>query len=262
MITLSIILPTLNEEENLNILIPDLIKNLEIIDNLEFEIIVSDDKSTDGTKELMSSFNSKYKNVHLYERTSEPSLPMSIWDGIKQSRSDYVLWMDADGSMPAKSVKELVSLIIENKESVVIGSRFVDGGAYKGIIELEEKSVIKAILNVYKSNDTVLGMILSNLFNKLLRSIFSSKVSDITSGFIIGKKSYFTIDLFNKSSYGEYFIYVVAKLLSSNIEIIEKGYICETRKHGNSKTATSFIQLLKRGYPYIVTAIKVRQNGN
>ena len=47
---------------------------------------------------------------------------------------------------------------------MVIGSRFVEGGAYKGIIELEEKSMFKAIVNVYKSNDTVLGMILSNLF--------------------------------------------------------------------------------------------------
>ena len=39
MITLSIILPTLNEEENLNILIPDLIKNLEIIDNLNLKLL-------------------------------------------------------------------------------------------------------------------------------------------------------------------------------------------------------------------------------
>ena len=55
------------------------------------------------------------------------------------------------------------------------------------------------------------------VFFKLLGYRISSNF-----GFIIGKKSYFTIDLFNKSSYGEYFIYVVAKLLSSNIEIIEK----------------------------------------
>ena len=129
-------------------------------------------------------------------------------------------------------------------------------------IELEDKSILKAILNVYKSNDTVLGMILSNLFNKLLRFIFSSKVHDITSGFIVGKKDYFSIESFNKVSYGEYFILVIADLISSDINIIEKGYVCETRKYGSSKTATSLLQLVNRGYPYIVTAIKVRNYGN
>lgn len=262
MINLSIILPTLNEKDNLETLIPDLLNNLSDINNLEFEIIISDDQSNDGTKEFVEFINSKNNNVYYYERESTPSLPMSIWDGIEKSKYDYVLWMDADGSMPAKSVKDMVEILIDNQDSVIIGSRFVDGGAYKGILELEEKSIIKAVLNVYKSNDTVLGMIFSNLFNKLLRFIFRSKVFDITSGFIVGNKSYFSINSFNKHSYGEYFIEVVARLLNSNINIIEHGYVCETRKYGKSKTANSFLQLLKRGYPYIVTAIKVRKNGN
>ncbi|MDB3983826.1 glycosyltransferase [Acidimicrobiia bacterium] len=262
MINLSIILPTINEADNLKILIPEIIKSLKNVENVDFEIIVSDDGSSDNTKELLLLLNLEHKNVHLHERTSAPSLPMSIWDGIEQSKNDYVLWMDADGSMPAKTVKELVLLLKDNPESVIVGSRFVDGGAYKGIVELEDKSMLKAILNVYKSNDTVLGMILSNLFNKLLRFIFSSKVHDITSGFIVGKKDYFSIESFNKVSYGEYFILVIADLISSDINIIEKGYVCETRKYGSSKTATSLLQLVNRGYPYIVTAIKVRNYGN
>ena len=151
MINLSIILPTLNEKDNLEILIPDLITNLSEINNLEFEIIISDDQSTDGTKELVELINLKNNNVFYYKRKSTPSLPMSIWDGIEKSKYDYVLWMDADGSMPAKSVKDMVKILMENQDSVIIGSRFVDGGAYKGILELEEKSLIKAVLNVYLS---------------------------------------------------------------------------------------------------------------
>ena len=262
MMNISIILPTINEADNLKLLIPEIIKNLETVENLNFEIIVSDDGSTDNTKELITEINLKHSNVHLFERTSLPSLPMSIWDGIERSKSEYVLWMDADGSMPAETVKELALLLMQNPESVIVGSRFVEGGAYKGIIELEEKSMFKAIVNVYKSNDTVLGMILSNLFNKLLRFIFKSKVHDITSGFIIGKKEYFSIESFKKANYGEYFIMVISNLISSNINIIEKGYVCETRKYGKSKTATSLLQLINRVYPYVVTAIKVRNNGN
>ena len=63
MINLSIILPTLNEKDNLEILIPDLIANLSDINNLEFEIIISDDQSTDGTKELVELINLKNNNV-------------------------------------------------------------------------------------------------------------------------------------------------------------------------------------------------------
>lgn len=256
--SVSIILPTINEEENLKLLIPDLIENL---DGIDYSIIVADDGSSDNSKEYVESLNLVHKNIMFLNRTSPPSLPMSIWDGIEEANTDYVLWMDADGSMPANTVREMVDISNQNLECVVIGSRFVEGGAYKGILELEEKSLIKAIFNVYKSNDTVLGMILSNLFNKLLRTIFKSQVHDITSGFILGKKDYFNKDAFEEADYGEYFIKVVSEILSSNIEIIEKGYVCETRKYGSSKTATSFFQLLKRGYPYILTAYKVRKHG-
>lgn len=256
--SVSIILPTINEEENLKLLIPDLIENL---DGIDYSIIVADDGSSDNSKEYVESLNLVHKNIMFLNRTSPPSLPMSIWDGIEEANTDYVLWMDADGSMPASTVREMVDISTQNLECVVIGSRFVEGGAYKGILELEEKSLIKAIFNVYKSNDTVLGMILSNLFNKLLRTIFKSQVHDITSGFILGKKDYFNKSAFEEADYGEYFIKVVSEILSSNIEIIEKGYVCETRKYGSSKTATSFFQLLKRGYPYILTAYKVRKHG-
>ena len=69
----------------------------------------------------------------------------------------------------------------------------------------------------------------------------------------------FSINSFEKSNYGEYFIYVVSSLIKQEIEIIEKGYVCETRKYGTSKTATSLVQLIKRGYPYIKVALEVRK---
>ena len=73
---ISIILPTINEADNLKLLIPEIVKNLETVENLNFEIIVSDDGSTDSTKELVTEINLKHSNVHLFERTSSPSLPM------------------------------------------------------------------------------------------------------------------------------------------------------------------------------------------
>ena len=47
------------------------------------------------------------------------------------------MWMDADGSMP---VEELPNLILNKKQNpgcVVVGSRFVDGGGYKGQVQIK-----------------------------------------------------------------------------------------------------------------------------
>ena len=71
----------------------------------------------------------------------------------------------------------------------------------------KKDSIISAIKNVNKSNDSVTGMIFrSSLI--ILRYLNFGEVKDITSGFIVGKKKYFTIDVFKKASYGEYFIYL------------------------------------------------------
>ena len=48
--------------------------------------------------------------------------------------------------------------------------------------------------------------------------------------------------------------------MEKNINIIEVGYICETRVSGESKTASSLFQLISRGWPYINAAIILRRH--
>tara|TARA_B100001996_G_scaffold121944_1_gene92189 strand:+ start:8041 stop:8835 length:795 start_codon:yes stop_codon:yes gene_type:complete len=255
---LSIVLPTINESENLKKIIPELISNINEIEIKNFEILVVDDGSTDDTFEFMNQLMTSYSNISLMKRENAPSLPMSIWDGLLASKYDYILWMDADGSMPPYVVRKLIVEQNNNPEAVIIGSRFAEGGGYKGIKELGKTGFFEAIKNVYHSNDSVFGMIFSTLFNKLLKSIFKTNLTDITSGFIIGRKSNFTEEQFNKSEYGEYFIYMLSDLIKNKVNIIEIGYICETRISGISKTASNIGQLIRRGIPYIQTALKVR----
>ncbi len=255
---LSIILPTLNEAENLRFLIPELIENLDTIDNLDFEILVVDDGSTDNTHELINSGVFK-KNIKLISRKAKPSLPMSIYDGINSSQNSYVCWLDADGSMPASVLLNMILIQLENPSDVIIGSRFVEGGGYKGIKQLGKTSIISAIRNVYRSNDSVLGMIFSTMFNKFLIFILDTNVKDITSGFVIGKKKYFNKKIFSDADYGDYFINLVCTLENNGVKIIEHGYICETRIHGESKTSSNVLQLIKRGIPYIKAANECRR---
>lgn len=256
--SVSIILPTFNEEENLKFLIPELVSELEKIEMVDYEIIVVDDNSTDKTLDLVKKFEDKNEKIKIFLRTSEASLPLSIYDGIQNSKKKNVMWLDADGSMDAITAIKLISIQQANKSSVVIGSRFVEGGGYKGQVEHNEnnESVYK---NLNKSEDSILAVFLSIQFNKILKFLLNCKIKDMTSGFIVGPREYFLREMFENTVYGEYFIKVIMDLEHNDVDLIEIGYYCKPRMHGKSKTSGSILKLFSLSIPYISTAIKSRR---
>ncbi len=257
---ISVILPTLNEEKNLKILVPQISSLFENDLKLEYEIIVVDDGSTDSTNEYISSLMENNKSIKLILRDKEKSLPLSILDGIKSSQFDNVMWLDADGSMTVKAMKKLVISYFTNikneEKKVIVGSRFIEGGGYKGVKDVKNQSLFKSIQNVRKSNDSVFGMLLSIIINKTLSFLFRTNLTDLTSGFILIDKNFIDEKVFKDKDYGEYFIYLLGDLISKNINIEEIGYICETRLHGYSKTGSGIIKFIIRGIPYIKAALK------
>ena len=54
----------------------------------------------------------------------------------------------------------------------LLAHRFTEGGGYKGVKDTQNQSILKSIQNVKESNDSVLGMILSIMINKLLSFLF------------------------------------------------------------------------------------------
>ena len=140
--SVSIILPTINEGSNLSLLIPGTQNKLKDLKIENYEILVVDDGSTDDTVEIIKQMNIEDDRIKIILREDTPSLPMSIWDGIATSQKEYVAWLDADGSMTPDSLKSLIQVLQKNKEAVVIGSRFVSGGGYKGIKEIGRTSFL------------------------------------------------------------------------------------------------------------------------
>lgn len=258
---LTIIFPVLNEKKNLEVLIPQFYKSL-LEHVTDFEILVVDDNSSDGTKELVEDFQRSHTKLTYLLRSKNKSLPLSIYEGAQYAKFKNVCWLDADGSMHIEALLKLIQTHKSNQDNVVIGSRFVKGGGYKGISNLNSRNPLHILKNLKNSNDTILGMVLSNIFNKFLVRFFKSYIKDVTSGFIILNKEYLKKESFERSIYGEYFIYLIGDLIKNKIMITEIGYICETRLFGESKTAPNLRILYIRGKAYIKAAIICKRNLN
>ena len=123
-----IIIPTFNEKENIEILIPSLLKEFKSIKH-EMHILVVDDNSPDGTGNKVLKFSEQYNNVHLLCGIKE-GLGKAYVRGMSYAlqilNADAIMEMDADFSHKPDDVKRLVNEL--DRYDFIIGSRYVPGG--------------------------------------------------------------------------------------------------------------------------------------
>jgi len=121
----SIVIPTLNESENIDPLI-ERITALDFPDG-HFEIIIVDDGSTDHTQDKVRRWSSN-SNVRLIERTEKPDLTAAILAGVAAAKSNIIVVMDADLSHPPENIPAVVSPLLKGEYDLVVGSRYIPGG--------------------------------------------------------------------------------------------------------------------------------------
>ncbi|MDV6343553.1 glycosyltransferase family 39 protein [Nitrosomonas sp. Is37] len=126
----SIVIPTLNESENVDLLLSRLFA-LDLLPG-SFEIIFVDDGSKDGTPNKIREWKAHNKNIHLIERQEKPDLTASILAGASIAKSDTILVMDADLSHLPEQVPAVVAPVLSGKYDVAVGSRYVSGGSTHG----------------------------------------------------------------------------------------------------------------------------------
>ena len=114
---LSIIIPAFNERNTI-------LKILEKIEkvklNLEKEIIIVDDYSTDGTRELLIELGGKYKIIYQEKNLGKGA---AVKKGFIESTGDFIIIQDADLEYNPEEYGELLGPIIDDKADVVYGSR-------------------------------------------------------------------------------------------------------------------------------------------
>lgn len=123
---LSIILPTHNEEKNAPLLIYLIDK---VLKGIEYEIIVVDDGSTDGTGEKCQRLIDRLNIIgHIIVRKEKLGLGNAYKKGIEYAIGDYIVILDADLSHDPREIPRLLKKIKETKAGIVVGSRYRDNG--------------------------------------------------------------------------------------------------------------------------------------
>jgi dolichol-phosphate mannosyltransferase len=233
----SVILPTLNEVGHINSLIKDISNNFDK-HNIEYEIIIVDDNSVDGTVEEIS--NIKNARTIIHKRTGKKkSLVDSINEGINLSNKENIIWMDADYSHPPNYIEEFIKLKNNNLDLIVC-SRF-----------------LKESTRYYNNQNKKKAGIdfLSNFLNKICKIFLFSDFTDYTSGYIcIKKKIIKSIKL--KGYYGDYFITLITTCKIAGYNILEIPFEEKERASGNSKTTGNKLSLIIKCYFYFTALNK------
>ncbi len=118
---LSIIIPAYNEEWRL---LPTLLDMIDYFDgrDLNYEILVVDDSSTDHTAEVVKRLEKIRQQVRLIQLQQNKGKGHAAKTGVLNSRGNYVLFADADGSTPIQEMERLESKLDEDTK-IVIASR-------------------------------------------------------------------------------------------------------------------------------------------
>ena len=122
---LSVIIPCFNEVKTLNELLAA-VKDCGVED---LEIIIVDDCSTDGTRELLKNLNDD--TIKVFYHDFNKGKGAALRTGFKSATGDICIVQDADLEYDPKEFPLLLDPIIKNKADVVFGSRFQSGRPHR-----------------------------------------------------------------------------------------------------------------------------------
>ncbi|GLV36473.1 Dolichyl-phosphate mannosyltransferase subunit 1 [Carabus blaptoides fortunei] len=129
----SILLPTYNERENLPIIIWLIVKHMDET-GYDYEVIIIDDGSPDGTQDAAKQLQKIYgeSKIILKPREKKLGLGTAYVHGIKHATGNFILIMDADLSHHPKFIPQFIAKQKSEDFDVVSGTRYVGTGGVHG----------------------------------------------------------------------------------------------------------------------------------
>jgi dolichol-phosphate mannosyltransferase len=236
----SVILPTLNEVGHIQKLILDISKIFNL-NNTKYEIIVVDDNSSDGTIDVVKKIEFKNSNVKIFVRNDKKkNLVDSLKEGIKFSKYNYIIWLDADYSHPPEYINEFIQKNNNDNYDILVFSRFLKDS--------------KRYFSLANTNPVIIDN-MSIFLNKICQILLFKDFTDYTSGYICIKKVRLN-HLSLNGYYGDYFINLIVDAKINNLRIKELPYIEEARASGYSKTTSNKVNFIIKCYFYFFSVAK------
>ena len=124
MVKLSVVIPVFNEEKRLLPTLKDVASYLEK-QKYDWEVLVVNDGSTDGTAELVRKFRIHHSNFRLLDNAKNQGKGAVVKQGMLEARGDWRLFMDGDNSTKIQEMDSFWFFI--DDADVIIGSRYTEG---------------------------------------------------------------------------------------------------------------------------------------
>ena len=222
---ISIIIPILNESENIKLLIPEISKNIKILKIQKYEIILVDDNSEDQIELVVRKLRKKFKSLKLLiRRKKDKDLSKSCILGFEKSKYKNILVMDGDFQHHPKYILNLVKNINKTNCDIVVGAR-------------DLTSTKKTKLSIFRLGSSFVATTFLNI-------ALGKKTSDPLTGFFLFKKKIYKK---NKKHLFAKGYKILADLIYSSKEklnIIDVDINFGNRARGESKMSLKILIIL------------------
>ena len=125
---LSVIIPCYNEKQTIGAILKKVIQSLQNYKFLNYEILIIDDHSKDGTDKILKDLSQEKINIYFHEKNLGKGA--AIQTALQYVTGDLIIIQDADLEYDPFDYNKLLLPFFETNADVVYGSRFLGGGKY------------------------------------------------------------------------------------------------------------------------------------